>query len=57
MVWERGIKEDLQFSGMNTWVDGKDIPLYGGIWERNRICPLNLSLRSLVILTRKVLVD
>ena len=28
-IIERGIKEDLQFSGRNTWVDGKDIPLYG----------------------------
>lgn len=27
---ERGIKKGLQFSGMNIWVDGKDIHLYGG---------------------------
>lgn len=33
---ERGIKEDLQFSGTSTWADGEGIHLYGGTWERNR---------------------
>ena len=54
---ERGIKEDLEFSGTSTWADGEDIHVHGGTWERNRMCPLDLTLRSLVILTRKVLVD
>lgn len=30
-VWEGGIKEDLQVSGMSTWVDSEDEYSYGGI--------------------------